>query len=58
MIIGTVVFIALYAVSPVISDLTAGVEFDPFTELVIDMLVPIAFLLIVISIGVSAVRSD
>ncbi len=58
MIVGTAVFAAIIAVVPIITSITSDVEFDAFTELMLTILGPTLFILLIVSIGVSAVRND
>ena len=58
MIMATVVFVAAWRLTPVVSDLTGGVQFDPFTDMMLTMLMPFVFLLLIVSVGVSGVRAD
>lgn len=54
MTIGAIV--AAWAVSPFINDRVSGMDADPLTTLFMNLVIPLLFIGIIVSIGVSASR--
>lgn len=48
--------VAAWAVSPVINNRVGGMDADPLTTLFMNLVIPMLFLGIIVSIGVSAAR--
>lgn len=53
-----VVLVALLAVSPIIFEFTSlvGAEADPLSSLILQLVVPLFFVAVIVSVGVSARR--
>lgn len=56
-IVLTAGFIAIVALSPVINSLIADAGFGPYTTMLLELVVPVLFLLLLLAVGTSAGRS-
>lgn len=58
MVVAAIAFIALVGVAPVIYDLVAGLspDADPFSTLLLQLLIPVMVIGLIVSIGISAER--